>query len=259
MLFGVDYDLFGAGKTAKIKAFTHNLFRKPTGPFALNISIIIPTLNEAAVIEKTLTQVQRLKPYEIILGDGGSTDNTLSIAKNFSPRIVSSSPGRAAQMNAAAGEAQGDVLLFLHADSEMEPLGFEKMVETMGLQSGVGGAFSLKIDSDKLLLQLISRIATWRAKVLHIVYGDQAIFVRKDIFLRMGGFRPFPICEDLDFFQRLKKEGTILVLDEKAFTSPRRWLKEGILFTTARNAVIAILFLLGISPKILSKWYFPVR
>ncbi|MFQ5444222.1 MAG: TIGR04283 family arsenosugar biosynthesis glycosyltransferase [Nitrospinales bacterium] len=231
----------------------------PPGLIALKVSIIIPTLNEAAVIEKVLSYTQRLKPYEIILGDGGSTDNTLTIAGRFSPRVVTCPPGRGLQMNAAAGEALGDVLLFLHADSMMEPQGYAKMIELMARQESVGGAFSLKIDSDKLLLQLISRIATWRAKFFHIVYGDQAIFVRKDIFQRMGGFRPFPICEDLDFFRRLKKEGGVLILDEKAFTSPRRWIKEGILFTTARNGLIAILFLLGFSPKILSKWYLPVR
>ncbi|MBI4389016.1 MAG: TIGR04283 family arsenosugar biosynthesis glycosyltransferase [Nitrospinae bacterium] len=225
----------------------------------MRVSIIIPTLNEAKVVEKTLARIARLAPHEIIVGDGGSLDGTLDIAAKYASRIVTAPRGRAAQMNAAAQAAAGDALVFLHADSAVEPAGYAKMVEALRRGNIVGGAFSLRIESDKLSLNLISILATWRAKRLHLAYGDQAIFVRRDVFGRIGGFSPLPICEDLDFFRKLRKEGGVVILDEKAVTSPRRWQKEGVFLTTFRNAIIAGLFLLGCPPKFLSKWYLSVR
>ncbi len=123
----------------------------------------------------------------------------------------------------------------------------------------VGGAFSLHIDSNKPSLQRISRMATWRSRTFNLVYGDQGIFVRKDIFEALNGYAPLPICEDLDFYQRLCKRGKTVVLKETIATSARRWNAEGILFTTARNIAIATLFLMGLSPRFLSKWYPPKR
>ena len=108
-------------------------------------------------------------------------------------------------------------------------------------------------------LKLISTLATWRSKYLNLVYGDQAIFVRADIFRELGGFSPLPICEDLEFFRRLSRYGKVILLEEKAHTSARRWMAEGVLFTALRNITIATLFLLGFPPRILSKWYLVVR
>ncbi|KMP10995.1 hypothetical protein UR09_04650 [Candidatus Nitromaritima sp. SCGC AAA799-A02] len=134
-----------------------------------------------------------------------------------------------------------------------------KMIKTMRSGEHVGGAFGLTIESDKLFLKLISALATWRAKYLNLVYGDQAIFVRATVFRELGGFSPLPICEDLDFFRRLSRRGKVVLLEEKALTSGRRWRKEGILFTTLRNIAIATLFLLGFPPRILTKWYLVIR
>lgn len=225
----------------------------------VKVSVIIPTLNEALVLENTLAKIREYGPCEIIIGDGGSRDATLDIAGKFNAKIVSAPAGRAVQMNAAARYATGDTLLFLHADSVMDRQGYRKMMGTMSGNSTVGGAFSLRIQSEKLSLKLISWAATLRSKHLHIVYGDQAIFVRTDIFKRMGGFSPIPICEDVDFFNKLKKEGEIVILDEEIQTSARRWLAQGVIFTTLRNWLIAGLFLLGFPPRILSKWYVAIR
>ena len=225
----------------------------------MKVSIIIPTLNEGLVLEKTLTQIQQLSPHEVIVSDGGSADNTCHIAKNFSHSLVIGSSGRARQMNAAADEATGDLLLFLHADSRLEPESYKKMLEFMNNWKWIGGAFTLCIESDKWSMNLITLLANIRSKYFGLAYGDQGFFVRKEVFKSMEGFSPIPICEDIDFYRRLRKKGSVILLKEKAHTSPRRWVKEGVVFTTARNIFIAILFGIGFPPRTLTKWYQTVR
>ena len=225
----------------------------------MKISVIIPTLNEALVLEKAIAEISCHSPHEIIIADGGSEDNTLNIAKKFGLAIVESPPGRALQMNAGAKTASGDVLLFLHADRRVDANSYQKMVAVMNQENRVGGAFSLAIESEKPSLKMISNFATLRAKHLNLVYGDQAIFVRTSVFHEIGGFPSLLICEDLAFYRRLMAKGPTVILEEKAFTSARRWVTEGIFFTSLRNSVIATLFLLGFPPRILSKWYLTVR
>ncbi len=225
----------------------------------LKVSVIIPTFNESTALCETLTRLKQQQPFEIIIGDGGSVDDTVDIARQCEVTVVQSPCGRAAQMNAAAGEAKGDLLLFLHADSHVDLRGYRKMIEIMADGPYLGGAFSLQIDSPLPALKRISRWANWRSRYLNLVYGDQAIFVQREVFHELKGFPLLPICEDLDFFRRLSKEGPVVLLKEKAFTSPRRWLAEGIGFTTLRNIAIASLFLIGFSPATLSRWYPPKR
>jgi uncharacterized protein len=225
----------------------------------LKVSIIVPTLNEGLVLEKTLRQIRQLYPHEVIVSDGGSADNTYHIAKKFSHCIVTGSAGRARQMNAAADKATGDLLLFLHADNRLEPASYRKMLELMNNSKWIGGAFTLCIESDKWSMSLITLLANIRSKYFGLAYGDQGFFVRKEVFKSMEGFSPIPICEDLDFYRRLKKKGSVILLKEKAHTSPRRWVKEGVIFTTTRNIVIAILFGMGFPPRTLTKWYQTIR
>jgi|TARA_B100000749_G_scaffold193605_1_gene150221 hypothetical protein len=225
----------------------------------LKVSIIVPTLNEELVLEKTLTQFQQLSPHELIVSDGGSDDDTRNIAGRFSHRVITGSAGRALQMNVGADEATGDILLFLHADSRIEPESYRKMLQCMQNPKWIGGAFTLCIESGKWSLKLIALLANIRSKYFGLAYGDQGFFVRKEVFKDMNGFSPLPICEDLDFYHRLRKKGPVILLKEKAHTSPRRWIKEGILFTTARNTLIAVLFGLGFPPHILTKWYLAIR
>jgi rSAM/selenodomain-associated transferase 2 len=225
----------------------------------LKVSIIVPTLNEELVLEKTLTQFQQLSPHELIVSDGGSDDDTRNIAGRFSHRVITGSAGRALQMNVGADEATGDILLFLHADSRIEPESYRKMLQCMQNPKWIGGAFTLCIESGKWSLKLIALLANIRSKYFGLAYGDQGFFVRKEVFKDMNGFSPLPICEDLDFYHRLRKKGPVILLKEKAHTSPRRWIKKGILFTTARNTLIAVLFGLGFPPHILTKWYLAIR
>ncbi len=225
----------------------------------MKISILIPTLNEALILEDSLRAISDLNPHEIIVIDGGSTDSTASVARNFATWTITSTPGRANQMNAGAKIATGDLLLFIHADSKLTQQSFSRMRKAMVLNGPAGGAFSLQIESEKASLKVISLLATWRAKYLNLVYGDQAIFVRTEIFQKMGGFSPLPICEDLDFFRRLSRQGRVILLKEKTHTSARRWKAEGVLYTTIRNITIGGLFLIGFSPQTLSKWYSAIR
>lgn len=225
----------------------------------MKVSIIVPTLNEESVLENTLTQIQQLSPHELIVSDGGSNDNTRPIAEKLSHRVVTGSSGRALQMNAGAEQATGDLLLFLHADSRLEPESYRKMLEQMENPKWIGGAFTLCIESDQWSIKLIAALANIRSKYFGLAYGDQGFFVRKEVFKNMNGFSPLPICEDLDFYRRLRKKGQVILLKEKAHTSPRRWVKEGIVFTTARNILIAILFGLGFPPRTLTKWYLAIR
>ena len=225
----------------------------------MKVSIIVPTLNEELVLEKTLTQFQQLSPHELIVSDGGSDDDTRNIAGRFSHRVITGSAGRALQMNVGADEATGDILLFLHADSRIEPESYRKMQQCMQNPKWIGGAFTLCIESGKWSLKLIALLANIRSKYFGVAYGDQGFFVRKEVFKDMNGFSPIPICEDLDFYYRLRKKGSVILLKEKAHTSPRRWINEGIFFTTVRNFIIAVLFGLGFPPHILTKWYLAIR
>lgn len=225
----------------------------------MKVSIIVPTLNEELVLKKTLTQIQELSPHELIVSDGGSTDNTKSIAQKLTHLVVTGSNSRAMQMNAGADQATGDLLLFLHADNRLEPESYQKMLECMKIPKWIGGAFTLCIESDKWSINLINQLANIRSRYFGLVYGDQGVFVRAEVFKNMNGFSPIPIFEDLDFYRRLKKKGPVNLLKEKAHTSSRRWVKEGIAFTTARNILIALLFGLGFPPRTLTKWYLDIR
>lgn len=225
----------------------------------MKISVIIPTLNESKTLESVLQKIQRCSPHEILVSDGGSADDTLDIARRSGARIISSPRGRADQMNSAAREASGDVLLFLHADTFLESEGYRKIAEVMRDSAMAGGAFSLQLQSGKLSLRIISRLATLRSRYLNLVYGDQAIFARREAFLKAGGYSPLPICEDLDFYRKLRRCGKTVLLEEKSHTSPRRWISEGVAYTTLRNIVIATLFLLGFPPQIMARWYRVIR
>ncbi len=225
----------------------------------MKISIIIPTLNEARYLSETLVKIQQLSPHEIIVSDGGSDDDTLKIAAKFTPHLIKGNSGRAMQMNAGAQLATGDLLLFVHADSYIKLTSYQKMLYAMKNPEIIGGAFSLLIDSDKRALQIINQFANLRSKYLGRAYGDQAFFVKKLVFQEMKGFTEFPICEDLDFYKRLKFFGPVVLLKEEVLTSPRRWINDGIWFTTIRNIIIATLFELGFPPRILTKWYQTIR
>jgi len=191
--------------------------------------------------------------------DGGSCDGSHAVALRYTQKVIFSTTGRGTQMNKGAFLADGEILLFLHGDSHIEKGGLDALREIFKDEKVVGGGFQLGIDSNRRALKLISFVANLRTRFTGIPYGDQGIFVRKKNFERLGGFRDFPILEDLDFFRRLKREGKTVVLSKKVWTSPRRWEKEGILKVTLRNQILLILYFAGISPMRLVRWYRLIR
>lgn len=217
------------------------------------ISVIIPTFNEEDFIGRLLASLQGLKDTEIIIADGGSADNTLAIAERYTNSIIVSEPGRSVQMNKAAKIASGDIFFFLHADSKITHNMIDNIRDAVTFSDAVGGAFSFKIDSDNIFLILISFFVNIRVKIFGVVYGDQGIFVKRDIFERIGGFKQIPVLEDHDLFSRLKNYGRVIVLKDKIVTSARRWEREGILYTTIKNLTIRFLYNIGISPHMIKK------
>lgn len=223
------------------------------------ISIIIPVLNEASIINRTIGDILNV-PYdgkiEVIVVDGSPYGETLNaIEKNGIKKIISQK-GRPYQMNEGALNAHGEILLFLHADTELPADALKTISSIMGRGEFVGGAFDLGIESDKPVFRLIEMAASLRSRVTRIPYGDQAIFVRKEYFHASGGFREIPLMEDVEFMRRIKKAGDkIYIVPKKVKTSSRRWEKEGIFCCTLRNWLLITLYSAGVSPEKLAAFY----
>ena len=227
----------------------------PTSTSSKGISVIIPTLNEAKTIRKTISNLIKSRQTEIIVVDGGSRDDTAQLAKSFGIRVMTTGPSKAKQMNVGAAAAKGDVLLFLHADTRLPDNFVEKILSAASQKGFCAGAFTLAINSDALGLRFIERVANWRSRFFQMPYGDQALFVCRDLFDETGGFPELPIMEDFELIRRLRRKGKITILPESVQTSPRRWLHIGIFKTWLLNQIIICAYYLGVSPHRLSLWY----
>ena len=219
------------------------------------ISIIIPTLNESKNIKATLASTQASTNVEVIVVDGGSQDNTVDIVQSLGVKVITGYQNRACQMNAGAMNATGDILLFLHADTLL-PADFDAMIRTALQQPlNIAGAFALRINAPQTGLRLVEWGVKLRSKWLQMPYGDQGIFITKQIFNSIGGFPELPIMEDFELMRYLKRLGKITFIPVPVTTSPRRWLKKGVLQTTLINQVVIIGYFLGVSPKKIRSWY----
>ena len=222
------------------------------------ISIIIPILNEAKILDKTLSQLQsELEHHELIIVDGGSSDGSICIAEKYG-QVLTSARGRAKQLNAGAAAASGDILLFLHADIWLEP-GALAAVET-ALSSGyIGGGFRQKIDGKRPLYRMIEIAGDTRGKYLKVFYGDSGIFLARADFEKIGGFLDVPILEEMEFSKGLRKLGKTTLVNPCIHISARRWETRGIIRTTLNNWLITLLYFLGVSPEKLAKLYSQIR
>jgi rSAM/selenodomain-associated transferase 2 len=219
-------------------------------------SIIIPALNEADTIQKTLERLQRLEgEKEVIVVDGGSTDRTTEEVRQY-PEVflkVEKKAGRARQMNVGAQLAKGRFLFFLHADSLPHPGSILAIEKSLERESIAGGCFHLKFDAP----QRSFRILEWwgRRNIAALTYGDQGLFLRKKTFEDLGGFPDIPIMEDYELARRLRKQGQFIKYPLPITTSPRRFLKNGIWRQETLNIAIAMAYFAGVSPHQLKKWY----
>ena len=220
------------------------------------ISIIIPVLNEAEIIQPILNLLQQYFQVEIIVVDGGSHDNTVALAIQTGVKVISVlRKGKAAQMNAGADIACGDILLFLHADTKLPSNFVELVIKTLEPDNVVAGAFELAIDGEAKSLRSIELLVKMRSHLFSLPYGDQAIFISKKAFINSGGFADLPIMEDFEFIKRIKKHGKIAIAPATVTTSGRRWHKLGVWKTTLINQAIIAGYYLGISPIELSNFY----
>ncbi len=229
--------------------------RGEKGGAAPYLSIIIPVLNEETLLGETLRSIDRNPETEVLVADGGSTDATRRIAESAGARVLPAKPGRAVQMNAGAAASRGEVLLFLHADTRL-PCGYSGQIQAVLNRPGaVAGAFRLGFDDSRASLRLVAAGANLRSRWRQLPYGDQALFVRKDFFVEIGGFRDLPVMEDYDLVLRLRRKGRVSLTPGYVTTSPRRWLKHGIVRTTLIHQFMIAGWHLGISPSRLAEWH----
>ncbi len=244
----------------------------------MSISVVIPVLNEEGFLPTTLSQTAALGFDELIVVDGGSQDRTLDMVEQFkvqsskfvvepstsrmtdhesrpSVTLLVSPSGRARQMNAGAAASRGDIILFLHADTLL-PQDAKSAIEQALTDPGcVGGRFDVRFDRDQGLGRVIGLMMNVRSRWTGIATGDQAIFVRRQIFEQLGGFADLPLMEDVDFTRRLKRAGRIAALRHMVITSYRRWEARGPWRTILLMWSLRILYWMGVNPHRLAQFY----
>jgi len=221
------------------------------------LSIIIPALNEAAGIGSTLEALVafRQRGVEVIVVDGGSHDGTAERASPLADRVLQAPRGRAAQMNAGAAAASGDVLLFLHADTLLPPNADGLLLYGLADSQRVWGRFDVAIDSRNPLLIIVAGFMNWRSQITGIATGDQAMFATRDAFAAAGGFPDIPLMEDIALSKRLKRLGKPLCLAARARTSARRWTEHGIIRTVVLMWRLRLAYWRGAEPAALARRY----
>jgi rSAM/selenodomain-associated transferase 2 len=225
----------------------------------MRISVIIPVLNEEKSIAATLQGLERLKPDELIVVDGGSSDGTREVCQRFGVELYATPRGRARQMNFGAQRGAGDVLLFLHADTQLPLSAFDDIRSALEDRRVVGGRFDLQLDAARPMLKLIGFMISLRSRISKVGTGDQAIFVRREIFAELGGYPDIPLMEDVAFSRSLKRRGVVACLRSRVVTSARRWEKEGLWGTILKMWLLKSLYLAGMSPARLKRYYGDTR
>ncbi len=225
---------------------------------SLKLSLVIPCWNDAQALKLLLTALRKLSGiYEVIVADASSDPEEREIVLSFGAKMVECpTPNRGSQMNAGAACAQGDILLFHHADTVLIQAHVDAIIRAFSDLKTVGGAFYRKFDMRHPRLQWLefwARLLTRRGGTL---YGDQSMFVRREHFEKLKGFAEIPLMEDVEFSRRLRRSGKIVILDPPIYSSPRRHLKNGAWKMTLQTGLLIFLFKLGASPQRLHNWYY---
>lgn len=224
------------------------------------ISVIMPVLNEAEDLRSALEQLHLSDNEELIIVDGGSSDETMSIASDFTDKVYQTKSGRASVMNHGAEMASGSLFLFLHADCILPENGFAMIRETLKSDNIAAGAFRLSINSPGLRFRIIEAVSNLRSRIAGLLYGDQGIFMRKETFKQVGGYANIPLMEDIEISGKLKNTGKLALVEPPIKASPRRWIEEGALYTTFRDWFIAFSYsFLKTPPERLMKYYRDIK
>jgi rSAM/selenodomain-associated transferase 2 len=217
--------------------------------------VLIPAFNEARNISRIAQHAAAaVAGHELIVVDGGSTDATADAAKQHAT-VLTFLGSRGASLNAAARMATGDVLVFLHADTRLPPDAAAQIARTLDDPRVVGGAFRFAFDERSAMARLIAAWVNFRSWAFNVFLGDQALFVRRDVFLRAGGFRDWNLMEDLEILRRLRRHGRLRMTRSSIRTSARRHIRSGWLRTTGTVWIVTWLYFFGVPPRILAGLY----
>ena len=222
----------------------------------MRIAIVIPTLNEGASINDTLSALQawRQRGHQIILVDGGSNDSTTTNAEHLVDLILHSPKGRALQMNMGAENSDADVLLFLHADTRLKEGSDQLIIESIS-KDKLWGRFNVSFTSDRIIFKVIAYFMNLRSCITSIATGDQAIFVEKQLFDEVGRFPTQPLMEDIQLSITLRGRGRADCLKETATTSSRRWEQQGVYKTILQMWLLRLAYFCGVPAERLKYWY----
>jgi rSAM/selenodomain-associated transferase 2 len=229
------------------------------------LSIIIPVLNEEVEIAAALARLKSNisdDDVKLIVVDGGSHDRTVEVVRriDFVTLVEFGCANRGLQMNAGAQTAEGDVFLFLHADVGLPPGAIQSIDRALIGEGAVGGSFLIRFPSKPpFSLWVIERGINFRTRLFHTATGDQAIFVRRDVFETIGGYQGVPLMEDVALFNEVKKLGRVVILDDRVEVSPRRWIKHGVWRTMFLMYAIRLGYWAGVSPATLKRYFVDVR
>jgi len=219
------------------------------------ISVIVPIRNEAPETAERFRRFASRSDAELVVADGGGNEETTRAFRAIGARVVSGAGPRGERLARAAREARGEILFFIHSDSEPPPEALE--IAAKCLSNGAdGGAFSLAYRDSNLRLKWIAWWANARTRRLKLPFGDQGIFCSRAAYERAGGFRPLPVCDDVDLVRRLRRVARLEIRPEKTVTSPRRYREQGALRQVLRNWRVLAGYFLGVSPQTLERWYY---
>lgn len=227
----------------------------------MRFSIIIPVLNEEAVLEAQLSALIEQcnqNNCEVLIVDGGSSDNTVAIAQHYG-QVISAPRGRASQMNAGAAMANGDILIFLHADTRLPAHALPAIEHILKRPEVVGGAFRIKFDEASLAYRFVAWTTNLRSRLSNIFTGDQAYFIRATSFRAINGYPEQPLMEDLAITVRLRSIGRFVLMPQYVITSARRHEKIGLLRSVLFMWYLRMLYRCGISPVRLQRMYLDIR
>ena len=221
-------------------------------------SIIIPVLNEADGIAEFLQHLQTFRKagHEIVVVDGGSTDSTPQLAKPYADKLVQTSSGRARQMNAGVHVADGEVLVFVHADTFLPGSAMQDIKQGLEKSKKVWGRFAVRLSGHQFLFRIIELMMNMRSCLTGVATGDQVIFIKRDVFSEAGYFDDMPLMEDVAMSKKLKGISRPCCLSSKVCTSSRRWEQHGIIRTVFLMWILRLRYWLGTSPDILVQHYY---